>query len=1012
MTSELVAGFIEKWRDVDFAWLSAKSEAEIEYWNRVVFPARQIACKVLELKTLAERAHGTIYLQRFLDKRQPINATRQARRYLTGDNSVGLLCLQTAQTTSVYVIPHWRFLLVLALAAQRTMALRDPWCGGDFGPLFDKARAGVAPAIDVLLRNVAQIKVNTDEHVLDRVLNRAAAQRPTWSWPAHLHAWREFGSRSANLHTAVACWCAAQRALAAHAMLGTDSLGVLMYELGRLQALQPAADSTPVSSRLADYASPALRAAVEESDYEHDMLMHGALMPLYGAIDFMPRTELWCGSVRYTDRLFASQASGASARERHFAAELLVASVVDQVPGLSAWHRHLAARMQQSVAIQIATTGHAREPLALLTAMRFALPLRLDGVDYIIAAPLTAYVHGGRSAPLQNAHVVLPREQIVTLQIAAQSLVCAQRGRMSTANLMEAPNCERPLASPVLAHTLATSDDIEALCHALNGLGALVGLASDEWHADSRFARESARTTARLCARAAQLLISDQDSVVRATLGRSWMYQQQTERLAPDTGGGADEGGAGRKSAERGQIRHEDWGGLYSLLQVILLARRLPLVVPRSSMFELVSLGIVDGAKYASQLSNMARAPDESYEQWVERDAATSRSWSQMRSLDTQWYDELLTSTYRRRERAAPVDAAGLEQELRCNAQIKGAVDYYVVCACGVSSAECHTLLDNALHRKSPFVECCVCNTDLVPIPDVCVPSNSYMQGVCTHCADRVPWRTRTSDLAIDMPGAWFVVSQEQALDLIECLVEAIVTHPVHADLCLGVLQRLRQRVRLWLTNAGALGRAPARTAVSLQKQTSATTKMLFDYMAQRPADCADQRALLGRLLQQLRNATDLRSQVLGATLALSAQAAPANIDCSASHALGLYMAASELLVTWSPTVLFSICKAIDTEPQSCEKLVGALADYFCPLRDQAGFAAYVAAQLNDTCFPLIDSPLVGTTVAAYDNYSKQARHLPQRVERLLDHTGQPRLLTGTTPWMLETIMLNWYADH
>ena len=71
MTSELVAGFIEKWRDVDFAWLSAKSEAEIEYWNRVVFPARQIACKVFELKTLAERAHGTIYMQRFLDKRQP-----------------------------------------------------------------------------------------------------------------------------------------------------------------------------------------------------------------------------------------------------------------------------------------------------------------------------------------------------------------------------------------------------------------------------------------------------------------------------------------------------------------------------------------------------------------------------------------------------------------------------------------------------------------------------------------------------------------------------------------------------------------------------------------------------------------------------------------------------------------------------------------------------------------------------------------------------------------------------
>lgn len=1010
--SELVDRLVHGLGTADFLWVRAVTAAEINFVNWLLWPALKTVAQSHVRIFLANACRNTLLVERYVDPEiadllESVRMRDRRGEIAYGDSA--LLCVQSAHHTTAYAVPRHLFVMALALIGDHVYRLR----GAPPGCAFGGAVAGIPAGLDRLLLRCGQGPMQADvnravEYALKCTLVEAQEVRPA----EQLGAWLEFGDRfaePASLYDSIAMWCSVHYMLMMPSETGVPPVDdvVQLYNLGRLQRF--------VVPDHADYQS-VFDAA--EAGAHGAVLVSGGLWVPDGEVNEVAQ---WCAQMAYARRLLCDQTSGASAGTRQLGLELVRTHAMDRrltteyCANVSPWYRALLMRLAPQRTLVLDPRGTHREPLALLTALRTVLPGMRDGVDYVLVAEHRAYIKSARRRrkptraappdPYLSAVVALSADAAETLQVGTQALLCAQRAIARDTTLRTARNRDCAVASPLLAHTLAQSSNLTNLCHALNALGALVGLSNTEWHADSAHAQQYAAITARLCARAADAFVGGSaQRAVDCTLGRLWAYTNDVFKKQRCELPRTNPTAIAHKNPERGQLEHYHVGGLHSLLQVILLAHRLPVVAPRAACSALLDDDVLECVWLRDDLESMRCRPDETYDEWRVRDRSTLRSAINTPSHDTSWYDELVISTGRAK-RDASSDQNSIDQ-LRRRAQARGIALCTRVCACGASSAVCDTLLRHALDPASRDDECCICGIDRLPIPESRVRSLSYMQGVCQHCLARVPWQTRMADRRVDEPGAWIIVDRERGLELISLLLtaEEDAEEREQGLRCIELLSSLRQRVRHWLTNAGTL--RPFWRTGKHGYSLSVTTTRLWTVLTRASTLCASAEtndAVQSALAERVADSREPRNSVLLATLAQMRQAPPTPIRCGDSHSLGLFMVAAELVCCWEQMALMAVY-------QEGQLLTQVLSAYLAPLRDRGRYSAYVMHQRTDTYFPLIESALLGTTAPDLLTYEHAADTAERHIARLLDDHGRPRPLTDTAPWMLETILLNWYA--
>jgi hypothetical protein len=729
-----------------------------------------------------------------------------------------------------------------------------------------------------------------------------------------------------------------------------------------------------------------------------------------------------CGSLalrlenaHLSNALACHQLTEQSALERRLAAAIVQAShatmiaaerycVNVQLP----WHGKCLARLKAStptewcvLRIETAGTGagafnERRTPLALLTALRSALPTARDGIDYLLLTSSLSYdnlhhwqmtddreqrqrelrgilargpkcendpkfersaaealetTHKFRHpvpwmadvAPKANAAcalVVLNEAQRLALQVACAAALCAQR-----ALGLEESQCRvvRPLAGPLLADTLANSDDLGALCHALNALSAQLGLAADAWCPHSARAQSDALRTARLCVRVADVLLPHRDPSATIADAAVTSVFETLERTR-------------RKSAPV-----EEDNSLIGALQVVLAGNLFPLVVPDEL-----------AAQTAALLPQLASA------------------------LGRRPADESDGSA--------------------------GSGPAIIDCACGGAGVAVCERLKLAVPQAAANhgAACCICDLERVCAPHGQGPLTDFL---CSHCITRVSWTMQPA-----LRSVWVDVARgDSAVDVLQ-YIDAVVaraeTRSEVSVICRQLLLRMRSRVGRWVSSTGA-PRVYKNTLAAHPHTASHATinrslvQFVDDYLTARTelAHLPATKVMKDKLHET--KAGGRLSAILEATYGaignpVTAAAQPP-ADAATGFALGLCMSVLEVVQAWYLEPLTALAR-LRSELGCTGERAAAITSYLVPFETRERFNAYVATQRAGLLFPLIDSAIIepsvcgtaGSNTALNDSRSP----IDARFERLLDAGLRPRPLTGTLPNMLETILINWHAGQ
>ncbi len=914
------------------------------------------------------------------------------------------------------------FTHVLGMLGARAMQMYDPWRAS-----VPDAHWRVAP---VLLECLAL--AGFSEHVppyetmlADRTMQKRAL---LWRFGAGLtvRGLLPAGELSERLRHAwlperLAAWCAVERFTTVGRTPEADMVAdtVVLYGLGCLQAsLWDASKSAPVAPFTAAAFQEAAHAEVKQAIGRLDdsvlrvpaavraqTALDGTLLPLFGT---GPLRDYVAGTLRHFGVIVQHyQASIASPAARQLAVEVWPTTLVPRDELLEVhcctmpWQRELVARNPElSCVLAIHPVGAHREPLALLTALCVALPDRCDGTDYVVLVEPRAYAPSmelstdGKSlgkrkqdaTKVQRIFVALDDAQRVQLQVAAQSLLLIQRSSAAYA-LKQKKNQGCALASPLLASTLAQSTNTAELCHALNALGAQLGLSPSEWWSETAIPARVQRT-ARLCVAVAELFIEGSaERALHATLGRLRDFFNNTKGVARD---GRERVNPNRRNPERSNLARYDPDGLHSALQVVLLGDRLSLVMPRETVKTLVGL---NGTQRVLPL----------YE--TDFDLA-------LQTVDHD-YGPVVGPQYK--DLLAPNASADAPDECAERDKLERRLDghQFNVCACnGARVTDCMHMLRQAVAHVN-HTRCCICELDQMRSARPLESKLAFMQGVCKYCLERVPWRSTTADVRVD-DNSW--VPLDVPHDIITLLVSTALDGDarVRAE-CVAALASMRQRVRRWVTNAGALRKFETSQMIECQRgsasQSADTTCAAFSTFIDAYAARLESSQTPEQGIALLRSAVALevsnaRRNLVAATLAVPLSK-PGTTD--GSFSLGLFMSAAETIGVWQHTPLLVTQARIDQKmgndaPRRARTVI-ALCNYLMPLGDLARYNAYVAAQRAGTLFPFIESAIIGSVEPAGEPLT-----VPQQLVRTLHPDGFDRPLTGMTPWLLESALLNSHA--
>lgn len=696
------------------------------------------------------------------------------------------------------------------------------------------------------------------------------------------------------------------------------------------------------------------------------------------------------------------------------------------------WHAEQLARLrgeQCVLRIDIAVT-HAsarnawRSPLALLTALRAALPLARDGVDYLLlwsslvydnlyarqksvgatfvlhtkneqrklaellrvdvpssdtmALPALRYAnrHVKRKVEeLDTAHVlvVLGEPQRLALQVACASMLCVQRAL----GLVPPNGTAWPLASPLLAHTLAESDDLGSLCHALNALSAQLGLAADAWQARSPRAQNDALRTARLCVRLAALFAPTGAAAVAA------MTDAIDSARPPE-----------RNSQQRAISREH---GLAGALQVVLSGNLLPLTVPAELLRHLASLY---GPEIDEQLSTLALYSAPAFALDI------AKSEHEQRLADRE-QKKKETKTNKKKRRTANNEDDDDESEQSgylIYGQRDGAAAAVVDCDCGGAGVSSCARL-RAAHDQGAAIfgaRCCLCDLERVFVDN---HRAVLRECLCEHCCARAIGAQDVDSLPFADPDEWCDVarcdSKIDALAFIEAVVDEAEQEPETTSVSHEILLRMRSRLAAWTS----IPIAP-RFHKEIGPPWSAP---LIDQLVR--LVCTDTR---DQMLDVLRQETpNPRRDLLLATHAALCDAAGDENDSAAGYQLGQCMTVLEITQTWVylPVSMLSVlrCDIYRTAPRRA-----AAVRFMLPLESAREFSAYVTRQSREvSLFPLMPSAIAEHSVCGAGeqlsalNDGRTSLHA--RLARLLDPNLDERPCTGAPSNMLETLLVNWY---
>lgn len=780
-------------------------------------------------------------------------------------------------------------------------------------------------------------------------------------------------------------------------------------------------------------------------------LMDAIALVVEGGTEWCDPLALQLERARLGDALTCHQLAKQSPAERRLGAAIVQASRAPisvaerycanvQLP----WHSERLAQLTASApadwcVLRIETEGFSagsanerRTPLALLTALRSALPGARDGADYLLLTSPLSYdnlhhwqttddretrqrelrgilargpkrqddLKFGRdakealktsrkqrhpvpwlaemapSARASCALVVLADSQRLNLQVACASVLCAQRA-LSVEDERHWLSV-RPLAAPLLADTLANSNDLGALCHALNALSAQLGLPFDAWCPYSARAQTDALRTARLCVRIATVLLYECDPAARTGDAAVASVLATLERT---------HAGKHKKTDE-----DEEDNSLVGALQVVLAGNLFPLVVPD----ELAApTAAVLGEDIEQQCAEMARSvPRLVY-------LATALGNRKVPAANRESYAWFLSER----------DAA--------NTGATAVVD----CACGGASVATCERLKAALPDEA-FIHgaaCCLCDLEAICAPHGEGVLTDFM---CSHCITRICTRAQPASRVhwVDVAHPDSTVDVLQYIDAVVTLAES---KSAISAAFRQLLLRMRNRLGLWVssTRAPRVYKKPLSAHAHTTSHTTifrTLTQFIDSYATERVALTEQQAVKMMEIALRGGKIGGRRSIIIEAThafipcsAAATAEQLPAN-SAPSSFALGTCMSVLEVVQAWylEPVMMLARLRA---EWGCTKERAAAITSYLVPFETRQRYDAFVDSQRAGLLFPLLDSAIIepalcgtaGNNSALNDSRS----FIHQRFERLLDADLRPRPLTGTLPNMLETVLLNWHAS-
>ena len=648
-------------------------------------------------------------------------------------------------------------------------------------------------------------------------------------------------------------------------------------------------------------------------------------------------------------------------------------------------------------------------------------------------------------------YVVLSERARAALQETAAPLVLLQRALGQSAI-----NRHTPLCAPSVAHVLAHSTNLPALCHALNALSVLIGGAPREWRAQSprsaRYAVRCARLAVRVVDFYASALVG-YDAPLDGSEFALYSIWRVLERRGVARAAYADARRRTKSASEASELAPHADEAFFAPLAVVLNAEQLPVAVARRS-FAFLQNACVHNERLHAQTK---RAEERDRERCGAQQAS---EWQH----EPRWYTAQRRgdggggggrfTTQQRHTLEERQEALWFARARTRRVDERGDGASSALCACGGVGVEDCAGMARAYAGGADELACCVCALNTVDAGQLsdelgALASCGPLMGACTYCRTRVPWRRADADrllvashVEIGDSAAAADGTRVGALDFVEQLLLTAETNahtphePSATRAVRSALSSLCFRLRRWCS-------APQQPrSVHTSKQTSRFAfESYANYLMRQQAperagarasldDAAARRAFAQwraterhrhRLRAAHRSTLDATDSLCDAAHSSAQESARREPADALAFALTSLECATFVRHRTLLSVLASLERAELADTEYGVAMRCALPHLVAPFAASGALHAYQSAfarTIDATHVPLCDAALAESTAlgaSALQSFASEwRRDASAKHEHMLYNGGAPRPLTGTLPLLSELAFLNWYepGDH
>lgn len=702
-------------------------------------------------------------------------------------------------------------------------------------------------------------------------------------------------------------------------------------------------------------------------------------------------------------------------------------------------------------------------PLSVLTALRFFLPSARDGVDYLVVWSPLAYTAKAEQQQAQVVYNIQKRargrpttlkrdteaqsptsvsapELFVLMNDTQQKIVYSALPALTLlqrATARAEVNQHLPLAAPMVARLMATSEDVPSLCLALNAFGALLGINVPQWRHESERARMFAQSTARLIVRLFDYWFDDGADIAKFESAFYWTVDQCAARRS--------------RVAElsKTDLRAETikQRSVLDAVVVLLDANTLPVVCSTQAFDFLYSTVLPEiQTRYNTDRSSTTDA-----ERRLGSAIELAKERQDQRLRQDCWHAKHDSRT--RTEGQHDSDDARTERQVRFHEAVQarrdgGAAAYATrLCPCGaVTGAECvrmtrartrllvgehlcclctltfdigHVEKHNIRHRHAADI-CHVCRSRFLSArsdrDEEALPGN-------VEIFSRVPYDNGADLYAQYAPGIGISFT-----DMCDTVLVYAAKRPELRDQVLEFFGSLGNRVRWWRTAPVRLSsfcsKKAARFADKAREQLAGD--LAKNYMQ---GDLAtDELALRQQWLASLVSSKKLgesHATILKNTELMLGVGGAVNYDEPAPKeydSLALALSMLELAAIGGTLALYNGRRGWNSVLAKKETVLANRAVtrvMYMPLTCSAELRAYEIAYNRRAMryFPLTESPMgdVSTLGSAgggiVSNMSDWRRDWTERLAGMITEFGEPKPLTGTLPLLTELVFLNYHNN-